>query len=397
MGRGPQRGFRELPVAVVTQSGRKHKPRNLAGAVVALVGITALLYFARLFFMTLVSAVIIVFLLDPFVVLLGRLRIPRASASFLVCSVALLVVYLLGLGLYTQVADLVDELPRYQQRINDLVDAALVRLEAVEKSVYELVVPKRFREQTRAEAPAPPPPTRTTRRTRTPAPTPPPVQEIRIRQERPPLVSYLASHFGSLYEVALMVSFLPFLVYFMLSWQDHIRRRFLQLFEESARGVVARSLSAVAHMVRAFVVGNFLLGLLLTAATALWFWAFWLPYPLLMGSLSGFLSLIPYIGLPLAILPAVISALPVYHAMTPYLLLAGGVALFHLIALNLLYPKLVGPRVHLNPLVVTVALMVWSALWGPMGLILGIPVTAAVKAVCDSVPQWEAYGKLLGD
>jgi predicted PurR-regulated permease PerM len=160
---------------------------------------------------------------------------------------------------------------------------------------------------------------------------------------------------------------------------------------------VARSLAGVARMVRAFMLGNFLLGLLLTAATALLFRAFWLPYPLLMGSISGFLSLIPYIGLPLAILPAIVSALPVYNAMTPYLLLSGAVALFHLIALNLLYPKIVGPRVHLNPLVVTVALMAWSALWGAMGLILAIPLTAAIKAVCDNVPRLEPYGRLLGD
>lgn len=385
-------------MAVATQSGRRRTPVNLAGGTLALAGVAALLYFGRLFFITLISAVVLVFMLDPFVVLLARLRIPRATASFLVCAVALLLVYLAGLGLYTQIADLVDELPKYQQRINDLVDGVVARVEAVEKSLYELVVPKRFREHTRVEPPVQAPAARKTARARTASPPlPPPVQEVRIRQERPPVLSYVAEHFGSLYQVGLMASFVPFLVYFMLSWQEHFHRRFLQLFDESARVVAARTLSGVARMVRAFVVGNFLLGLLLTAATALLFWAFWLPYPLLMGSLSGFLSLIPYIGLPLAILPAVISALPVYNAMTPYLLLSGAVALFHLIALNLLYPKLVGPRVRLNPLVVTVALMVWSALWGPMGLILAIPMTAAVKAVCDNVPRLAAYGRLLGD
>lgn len=384
---------------VTGQTVKARRPRGVAAGMIAVSAITALLYFGRLFFITLVSALILALMLEPFVLLLGRLRIPRATASFLVCAVALLLVYLVGLGLYTQIADLVDELPKYQQRVNDLVDSVVARIETIEKSVYELVVPRRFREPSRAEAPAQVPPARAARRTRTPAlpPSPPPVQEVRIRQERPPIVSYLAEHLGSLYQVGLMASFVPFLVYFMLSWQEHVHRRFLQIFDEQARAVVARSLGGVARMVRAFVIGNFLLGLLLTAATALLFWAFWLPYPILMGSLSGFLSLIPYIGLPLAILPAVLSALPVYTAMTPYLILSGAVALFHLIALNLLYPKLVGPRVHLNPLVVTVALMAWSALWGPMGLILAIPLTAAIKAVCDNVPRLEAYGKLLGD
>ncbi|MCL6507998.1 MAG: AI-2E family transporter, partial [Bryobacteraceae bacterium] len=90
-------------------------------------------------------------------------------------------------------------------------------------------------------------------------------------------------------------------------------------------------------------------------------------------------------------------ALPVYSTLTPYLLVGSAVAILHLLALNLLYPKIVGARVHLNPLVVTIALMFWSVLWGPMGLILAIPLTAAIKAICDNVSGLQPYGRLLGD
>jgi predicted PurR-regulated permease PerM len=47
--------------------------------------------------------------------------------------------------------------------------------------------------------------------------------------------------------------------------------------------------------------------------------------------------------------------------------------------------------------VVTVALMVWYILWGGAGLVLAIPITAAMKAVFDRAPGLEGYGKLLGD
>ena len=70
-----------------------------------------------------------------------------------------------------------------------------------------------------------------------------------------------------------MVSFVPFLVYFMLSWRDHINRSFLQFFHGEDRLVAARSLQGIADMVRAFVVGNFLLGLLLALRQ---FDAFWI-------------------------------------------------------------------------------------------------------------------------
>jgi len=194
-----------------------------------------------------------------------------------------------------------------------------------------------------------------------------------------------------------MASFVPFLVYFMLSWRDHISRAFLQLFEGQGRLAAGKSLEGIATMVRGFVAGNFALGIVLAVASSLFFWVFKLPYPLLIGPMSGFLSLIPYIGLPLAMAPPVFSALAIYRTMAPYLIIGTTVGVFHLLALNLLYPKIVGSRVHLNPLVVTVALMFWGVLWGAIGLVLAIPLTAGIKAVCDNVAKLQPYGRLLGD
>jgi predicted PurR-regulated permease PerM len=77
--------------------------------------------------------------------------------------------------------------------------------------------------------------------------------------------------------------------------------------------------------------------------------------------------------------------------------IAAIVAALHLLTLNLLYPKVVGRHVHLNPLVVTIALMFWTLMWGGMGLILAVPITAGFKAVCENVESLQPMGKLLGD
>lgn len=69
----------------------------------------------------------------------------------------------------------------------------------------------------------------------------------------------------------------------------------------------------------------------------------------------------------------------------------------HLLAMNVLYPILVGARVHLNPLIVTFSLMFWVFLWDGAGLVLAIPITAGLKAVCDNVPALRKYGRFLGD
>ncbi len=89
-------------MAVVATSLRALRPKGAAGTLVALAGAIALLYYGSGFLITLTTAVIIAFILEPFVGLLVRIRVPRALASFAVCSVALALVYLLGVGIYTQ-------------------------------------------------------------------------------------------------------------------------------------------------------------------------------------------------------------------------------------------------------------------------------------------------------
>jgi predicted PurR-regulated permease PerM len=182
----------------------------------------------------------------------------------------------------------------------------------------------------------------------------------------------------------------------MLSWRDHINRAFLQFFRGEDRLVAARSVQGIADMVRAFVVGNFVLGVLLAVLSSVLFWSMRVPYPLLVGPLSGVMSLVPYIGLPLAMIPPLFAALPL-NAVPVYVLVVVTVAMLHLVALNVLYPKIVGSRVHLNPLVVTFSLMIWGFLWDAPGLLLAIPLTAGIKAVCDNVKGLRAFGKFLGD
>jgi predicted PurR-regulated permease PerM len=223
------------------------------------------------------------------------------------------------------------------------------------------------------------------------------IPEVRIHEEQKQLSDLLYDRIGSLYQILLMASFVPFLVYFMLSWRDHIHRSFLQFFEGEDRTAAARSLQGIGDMVRGFVVGNFVLGILLAVMSSLAFMAIRLPYPLLAGPVSGFLSLVPYVGLPLALLPPAIVAIAGGSPLASFLIIIFVIAMLHLIAMNLLYPKIVGSRVHLNPLAVTFALMLWGFLWDAAGLLLAIPLTAGIKAVCDNVKGLRPFGKFLGD
>jgi len=374
------------------------KPVQGGITILAVAACVALLYYGRVFFITMVVAITIAFLLDPVVTAFVKLRLPRAVASFIVCSISLLILYLLGLGLYTEFSGFVEELPTYSQRMNDMVDNVATRVDEVERRTYQVMIPKRFQEAPPLPGnPAPEAP-RKRRGIKPPETTAPPqIPEVRIHSEPTPLLAYVYGYMRSFYDVLLMASFVPFLVYFMLSWRDHMRRSFLYLFKGSERQMVGKSWEGVADMVRAYVIGNFILGLLLATISSAFFFSIRLPYWPLIGPLSGFLSLVPYVGLPMAMIPALAAGLIVYTQPAIYAMIAVVVAVLHLVAMNLLYPKVVGSRVHLNPLVVTVALMFWGTLWGGIGLLLAIPITAAIKAVCDNVTRLHGYGKLLGD
>lgn len=393
---------KKLTVAILSRPQKIQELRVLANPVVAIGVAIAVLYWARVFFITSLIAVIIAMILEPFVALLIRIRFPRSVASFVVCSMALMLLYLAGLGAYTQIAGLWQERQRFSERINDVVESARRSVDDLETSTYRLIVPARQRQQQQQQSQPPPQPAR---RKRIPEPVVPPVipgfpgsiPEVRIHEEQKPLSDLIYERISSLYQILLMSSFVPFLVYFMLSWRDHIYRSFLQFFEGEDRVAAGRSLKGIGDMVRGFVVGNFVLGVLLAVLSSLAFWMIHLPYPLLAGPVSGFLSLVPYIGLPLALVPPAVVAIAGGTKLTGFLFVSFVVAMLHLVALNLLYPKIVGSRVHLNPLVVTIALMLWGFLWNAAGLLLAIPLTAAIKAVCDNVKGLRPFGKFLGD
>jgi predicted PurR-regulated permease PerM len=369
---------------------------NYALPIIAAGVLLAILYFGRVVFITAMTAVIIALILEPFVGLLMRVRLPRSIASFIVGLIAILVIYLGGLAAWNQVAGLAGDAPVFRDHLSAFITGVSDRIQKVEDSTRRFVIPEKKADPVPDPRPAP-------KRSRKSAPPEVPltasgaIQEVRIHEDTNPVTAYVYARLGTLYEFALMASFVPFLVYFMLSWRDHIYRHFLRFFEGADRLAAARSLEGVATMARAFVVGNFLIGVLLAAVSWAAFALIHVPYPFLVAVLSGFLSLVPYVGMPLALGPPVLAAVAGGDPSSVIFFSAVIVLAVHLIAMNVLYPKLVGARVHLNPLVVTFSLMFWGFLWDAPGLILAIPITAALKAVCDNVEGLQHYGRFLGD
>lgn len=356
--------------------------------------VLAVCYYAQPVVITFLCSVFCAVLLEPAVSGLTRLRLPRGLAAFLVVLLALALLIWLGGLFYGRAAAFAQELPRYESTIRETVDRVRQRVQNLEGFFSRLVPAERQQQIVQAmEARRP----RTQARQPVPAAAaPPPVPEVRLQGEGF-FSRYVFPQLKFFYEFVFLASFIPFLVYFMLSWKQQMRGRIADLFPDENRLLVDRILHGIGTIVRGFLVGNFLIGFLLAVLSALIFWYLRIPFPFMMGTISGFLSIIPYVGLPLALVPPVFAALGVYTSVSAYVIIMSIVAGLHLLALNLLYPKLVGSRLHLNPVAVTLAIMVWGWMWGALGLVLAIPITAGLKAVCDNVPALQGYARLLGD
>jgi predicted PurR-regulated permease PerM len=305
-------------------------------------------------------SILLAFILAPVVDFLGR-RLPRSLASLIAVLLLLALLYGITYASYNQAANFIQVLPRYSERIRSVVMS--------------------FRE--RAEALNPLRPT---------------VDEKNVVKVLPssPLTDAVTRGFGSVSQGVFALSVIPFLVYFMLSWQQHARSATVMLFRMEHRHTAYVTLGLISSMIRSFMVGNLLIGLFMAGVSVAVFGALHLPFFFIVGVISGFFSLVPYLGLVLALVPPLVVGLGQLDSGGLFAISVMVLAL-HFLALNVLYPKFLGNRMRLNPLAVTMALLFWGWLWGGMGLILAIPITAAMKIIFDHVDALNPWGIWLGE
>src|SRR6478672_9390983 len=342
-----------------------------AGAVAQIiVGATVILticYIAKLVLVTLLFSILLAFMLEPVVSLLEKVRLPRSAGAFVAVLFMLALMYAGSYFLYGKAMSFVHELPKYSDRIRSHLAHFREQTTELEKTTKQV-----FPEDKNAKKPLP------------------------VQVENQGTQGVVSEKVGAVTEVVLTLCFIPFLTYFMLSWQEHARTKSVQLFRPENRSTAYVTLGHISAMMKGFIAGNFLIGLFIGVCSAVVFGFLGVPYFYFVGFISGFLSLVPYLGVAVAMLPPIAAGLGVMGD-SRLLLVAITVVALHLLAMNVLYPKVLGKRLQLNPLVVTISLLIWGFIWGAMGLILAVPIMAAVKIVCDHVVSLRPIGDWMGE
>jgi len=324
-------------------------------------------YYGESVLAVLFFAVLLSFMLSPVVQALESVfHLPRAVAA-LICMVALLAIfYGVTAASYTEALVFADNLPKYSAKIRSMLAPVRQQAEKIEKTG----------EVMNDEGPGS-------------------GDVVAVRQVT--TWSDLLTHgAGTLTDILLAASFVPFLAYFLLTWHNHARSATVMLFPLHHRHTAFVTLGLIGKMLQSFIVGNLLIGLLISVLSVGVFGLLHVPFFYFVGFFSGFLSLVPYLGIVLAMVPPIIVGLGQLEAGDLVLVIMSAVVL-HLVALNVLYPKLLGSRLRLNPLAVTIALLFWGAIWGAVGLVLAIPITGAIKIVCDHVESMKPYADWLGE
>lgn len=349
-----------LPPPEVAVDRPRPRRKDWAFEVVGIGAIMAICYFAEQIIATVLVSVLIAFVLVPIVSFLSRFKIPQWVSALI--AVFLLLAVLGGItyvGL-NQASNFLHEIPKMSKLLHTKMADFMQKTKSLEALGD-------FEQK----------------------------GEIKVH-ETTNWADLLTRGFGSVSEGLLTASFVPVLVFFMLTWQEHARNATVGLFPLERRREAYVTLGMISGMVRNFILGNLIIALMIGGASMLVFGLLRIPFFYFAGLLSGLLSLIPYFGAVLAILPPLFLGVgKISLAGVGWIILTAFT--LHLSAMNILYPKLLGSRLRLNPLAVTIALLFWAWLWGALGLVLAVPITAAMKIVFDNVPSLKPYGIWLGE
>jgi len=352
----------QSPPSAVRLTVSSFSARVIAAAIILL-----FLYYAAGVVITLLFSILLAYFLDPAVELLERLRLPRTLGAMVMVLVLSAVLAAVGYGLWTRVADFAADWPKYSAQLQRVAVAVQGKIQGIEGQVSQIAPAE--------GAPA------------------------AAAASRGPSVfqPLILRGIGSLYALFLEVTFMPFLIFFMLAEKRQVWHGTLQLFPVSRRTQIKETLEDVRDVLRDYLAGMTVVTLLVIAASSLFFWALGMEFPILTGIVSGLLNMVPYIGAVLAWLPAFLIALTKWSSFGQFAFIAAVLITIHLLALNLVAPKLVGRRVRLNAVAITVSLLFWGWVWGGMGLVLAIPITATLRVICDHTESWKPIGRWLSD
>jgi predicted PurR-regulated permease PerM len=352
---------------------------NGAAGLTIIALVIAALHFADDFLIPLAIAGFLSFLLQPPVQWLDNRGWPRSLAVISVVLVTTFVFGLAGLFLAREASNLAAELPRYETNLREKAKTAADTLQSV--GVWHNA--SKVLERVEGEL-------------KTPSIEAPPLKvEVRQEEARPlaALLGYVQLTLSPLATIAL--TFL-FTVFILLQYHD-LRDRIVRLMGPSEIGRSTQALNEAALDLSHFFRLQAGLNLSFGVVVAIVLWLIGLPNPGLWGAIAAVSRFIPYIGGVVAAVAPLLIAASVEPGWSKLIATGAAIAAAEFTVAHIIEPLLFGSKTRLSPLAVLIAAAFWTTIWGPVGLILALPLTLGLVVFGEHIPHLAFLKVLLGN
>jgi predicted PurR-regulated permease PerM len=364
---------------------------------VTLFGTIAVLYFAREILIPLAFALILTFVLTPVVALLERSRIGRVPSVAVTVLVTIAAAGCIAGIIAIQLVNAAQELPRYRQNIQAKMAALRIPTTGpfglAANSVKEIA-----REFSSPAAPSPEPaPPAQNRKQRT-APSAPGIP-LPVQIVQPPAneLEYVRDLVQPVLRPLAVTGLVLVFTVFMLIKRHDLRHRLFRLVGLGQINIMTQVLDDAAQRVSRYLLMQILVNAGFGALFGFGLYWIGVPYPALWGVVAGLLRIVPYIGTMVAAALPIALSLAAFDNWLPPLLVFLLFAGLEMIIGNFVEPWLYGANTGISSLALLVAVVFWTILWGPAGLILSTPLTVCVVVLGRYVPQLSFLHVLLGD
>jgi predicted PurR-regulated permease PerM len=349
---------------------------------------TTALYAGQSVLLPIILAILLSFLLAPIVAGFRRLRVPRVPATLLAIALALATIAMSSAIIISQAATLTKDAPAYAERIT--AKAATLRVGIRERfgSVLETRGGSGHRDARNARRAGYEAMTRSGDGLAIP---------VEVRQPPPSAVDEIRSYVIPALKPIETTLIVIIVTIFILFQKEDLRDRLIRLMGTGDIHRTTVALDEGARRLSRYFLSQFIVNLGFGAVVWAGLFAIGVPSPGLWGALAGLLRFVPYVG----VFVAALGPLALAAAVDPGWLLVAYVVLLFLIVEPIVgyvvEPLLYGHSTGLSPVSVVVAALFWTWIWGPIGLVLSMPLTLMLVVLGRHIPTFEIFDIVLGD
>jgi len=348
-----------------------------------LAGILALAIFclsvAKEILIPIALAMLLTFVLAPVVRLLER-RVPHVVAVALTVVLAFSFIGGVGYVLALQVTTLAADLPKYEgtikRKIREVRRAGKGGpIEKAQSTVKEVIGELQKEDESKTRKPMP----------------------VVVERDAPTGVAGLKATLGGLAEWFASAGLVIVLVIFMLFERQRLLDRLIRLGGYRRTSLTTKILTEAGERISRYLLMQSIINAGFGIAIGLGLFFIGVPYALLFGVLAATLRFVPYVGAWIAASLPLVMSLAVFDGWREPLSVLAVFAGVELVIYLLIEPFLLGHSAGVSPLALLITLAFWTWLWGPIGLVVGTPLTVCLLTLGRHVPGMTFLVVLFGD